>query len=44
MCGIGMNITLQLARQVHYRRKDTAGDDFPFNAGKPDFDLLSQDE
>jgi hypothetical protein len=40
MCGIGTNITSQLARQVRYRRKDTAGDDFPFNACKPDFDLV----
>ena len=37
---VSADIASQLACEVRDRRKDAAGDDFSFNARKPEFDLV----
>ena len=40
VCGVGIDVAAEFARQVGNRSEDTTGNDLAFDLGKPDFDLV----
>ena len=39
-CRVCVDVAHELASQIFYRSEDSASDHVPFNAGKPEFDLI----